>query len=71
MPEYRYRAKNLMGKVKTGLIQAADETQAYQFLKEEGFYITHIRRLKDQLNRQRLRCRQLADFSRKLSVMLG
>lgn len=70
VPEYCYRAKNLKGKIKAGLIQAIDEEQAYQSLKEEGFYITHIRQMQERLNKKRLKSRYLADFSRNLSVML-
>lgn len=70
VPEYCYRAKNLKGKIKAGLIQAIDEEQAYQSLKEEGFYITHIRQKQEHLNKKRLKSRYLADFSRNLSVML-
>lgn len=70
VPEYCYRAKNLKGKIKAGLIQAIDEEQAYQSLKEEGFYITHIRQMQEHLNKKRLKSRYLADFSRNLSVML-
>ncbi len=69
MARFRYKAKNMSGRTKGGVMDAANEKILQQKLKEDGLYLISAKDL-NQSRRRRFNSRQLADFSRELSNLL-
>ncbi len=78
MPLYRYRAKNMSGKVSTGILDAASEMAVVYRLREKGRYPTSIEEKKKQTVRlsvgklfERITQKDLAVFCRQFATALN
>lgn len=71
MPNYQYKAKNLDGEIKKGVIEAADEKQVYAALREQNEFLIHCREVETKYSTKALKAKELADFSNQLGTMLS
>lgn len=71
MVEYHYKAKDINGKSVRGEIQAEDEEQAYEKLRESGLFALSLKPDLLYTGRRNMGTVQLADFAKQMSVMLN
>ncbi len=69
---YRYKAQNEEGKVVSGVMDAADETELHAKLKSENLLLIEDKEIiKAKKSFKKLKYDRVADFSRNLSKLLG
>lgn len=70
MAQFRYKAKNMEGKMRRGVMEAVSEKALQQDLKEQGFYLISAKKAGGLRGRKKFTSRQLAEFNRELSSLL-
>lgn len=70
MANYRYTAKTIEGKKRSGVLEAADETELYVKLREEGLYLLKSSTKTKKKAVRRIRSKALTEFSRELGTLL-
>lgn len=70
MAQFRYKAKNMQGKVRRGVLEAANERVLQQNLKEQGLYLISAKKAGNARGRRKFSSRQLAEFNREISSLL-
>lgn len=70
MARFRYKAKNIEGRIRRGVMEAANEKVLTQKLKEEGFYLISAKKSGRSRGKRKLNSKQLAEFNRELSSLL-
>ena len=71
MAQYKYKAQNAKGNRISGTMQAADETELHQRLREEGLMLLTARVVGTKKKRKQFRADVLSDFGRQLSTLLA
>lgn len=74
MPCYQYQALDLQGRTRKDQIQADNERQARQRLREQGLFVRHLREHSSHswaARRQQLSHSQRCELTRQLSTLLG
>ncbi len=71
MTRFRYRAKNMQGRMRRGILDAVNEKALQQYLKDEGFYLISAKKAGGTKGKRKLNARQLAEFNRELSNLLS
>jgi Type II secretory pathway, component PulF len=71
MPNFRYTAKSMEGKIQRGTIEAAGEGALQQMLKEQGLYLIEAKDAAAVKKHKKLNARQLSEFSKELSTLLA
>ena len=71
MAFFKYKAKDENGKTISGIMQAADELDLHNKLKEEKKYLVDATERKNEVSARRLRSDVLSEFSRNLGQMIG
>ncbi len=70
MPKYQYTAQNEAGKRVKGVQEAADETDLYQRLRQDGLFLLTHKEKTDTRTRKKIKTKDLADFCRELATLL-
>lgn len=70
MPNFRYTAKSMDGKIQKGTMDAAGENALQQALKEQGLYLIEAKTAPVKKHKK-LNARQLSEFCRELSTLLA
>ncbi len=70
MPKYQYTARNDAGKRVKGVQEAADETDLYQRLRQDGLFLLTHKEQTDTRTRKKIKTKDLADFCRELATLL-
>lgn len=70
MPNLRYTAKSMDGKIQKGTMDAAGENALQQALKEQGLYLIEAKTAPVKKHKK-LNARQLSEFCRELSTLLA
>lgn len=71
MAQYKYKAQTLEGKRVRGVMQAADETELHQRLRENSLMLLEAREVGRNTRRKQFKPKVLADFARQLSTLLA
>lgn len=71
MPNFRYTAKSMEGKIQKGTMEAAGEGALQQMLKEQGLYLIEAKDAAAVRKHKKLTARQLSEFSKELSILLA
>lgn len=71
MPNFRYTAKSMEGKIQRGTMEAAGEGILQQMLKEQGLYLIEAKDAAAVKKHKKLNARQLSEFSKELSTLLA
>lgn len=71
MPQYRYTAKDISGKVKRGTLNAADPDALKKGLKEIGLYLSRYTEKVDKNQGKKLKSAEISTFCREISSMLS
>ena len=71
MPNFRYTAKSMEGKIQRGTMEAAGEGALQQMLKEQGHYLIEAKDAAAVKKHKKLNARQLSEFSKELSTLLA
>lgn len=71
MPNFRYTAKSMEGKIQRGTMEAAGEGALQQMLKEQGLYLIEAKDAAAVKKHKKLNARQLSEFSKELSTLLA
>lgn len=70
MPNFRYTAKSMDGKIQKGTMDAAGENALQQALQEQGLYLIEAKTAPVKKHKK-LNARQLSEFCRELSTLLA
>ena len=70
MPNFRYTAKSMEGKIQRGTMEAAGEGALQQMLKEQGLYLIEAKDAAAVKKHKKLNARQLSEFSKELYTIL-
>lgn len=70
MARFRYKAKNMQGRMRRGVQEAVNEKVLQQNLKEQGFYLISAKKTGGMGSRRRFTSRQLAEFNKEMSSLL-
>ncbi|GAV22964.1 type II secretion system F family protein [Carboxydothermus pertinax] len=78
MPQYRYKAKDLSGRVVSGLVEAESETGARNLLREKRFFVLELKKSDTVVNsglsisfRRKLKAKDLTLMSKQLGAMIS
>lgn len=71
MPNFRYTAKSMEGKIQRGTLEAAGENALQQMLKEQGFYLIEAKDVAAAKKHKKLASKQLSEFCREMSTLLA
>lgn len=71
MGSYRYSAKDQAGKPVSGVLQAQDEQELHEKLKNENLYLISHKEIIEKKNIKRLKSNVISDFSRNIGELLG
>ena len=71
MPNFRYTAKSMEGKIQRGTMEVAGEGALQQMLKEQGLYLIEAKDAAAVKKHKKLNARQLSEFSKELSTLLA
>ena len=71
MARFKYVAKDMIGKVHKGTVEAASENALTQQLREENLYLVEAKDLNGAKKHKKLKAKQLAAFCRELSALLA
>lgn len=71
MARFRYVAKDMSGKVHRGTTEAASEKVLVTELSSQGLFLVEAKNLTESTGHKRLKAKQLTEFCRELSTLLG
>lgn len=71
MPVYKYSAVAIDGSKHSGALDAANEAQLVEVLKEKGLYLVKSRPAEKASENKKLKTNEIADFCRQLAAMLS
>ena len=71
MITYKYRAQDENGKAISGTMQATDELDLHERLKQEKKYLIQAKAQADKVNIKRLRSDVVSDFAKNIGELLG
>lgn len=71
MSVYQYKAKRINGTYVKGKIEANDENQVYQTLRDKDEFLISLKRVEEKVNETPLKSKDLADFANQLGTMLS
>ena len=71
MVNYKYRAQDENGKMITGTMQATDELDLHERLKQEKKYLIQAKAQADKNNMKRLKSNAISDFAKNIGELLG
>ena len=71
MVTYKYRAQDENGKMISGTMQAADELDLHERLKQEKKYLIQAKAQADKNNTKRLKSNAISDFAKNIGELLG
>lgn len=71
MVNYKYRAQDENGKVISGTMQATDELDLHERLKQEKKYLIQAKAQADKNNMKRLKSNAISDFAKNIGELLG
>ncbi len=71
MAAYRYKAKNMNGKIQRGVMEASGENVLQRQLKEQGLYLIEAKDVVPRKKRKKLSARQLSQFSQEMAALLA
>ncbi|MCD8328209.1 MAG: type II secretion system F family protein [Ruminococcus sp.] len=71
MPLYKYTAKDISGKVKKGVLNAADPEALKKGLRETGLYLSSFTEKIDKNQGKKLKAEEISTFCREISTMLA
>lgn len=71
MPLYRYTAQDISGKVKRGVLNAADPDALKKGLRETGLYLSRYTEKVDKNSGKKLKSAEISTFCREISSMLS
>lgn len=71
METYKYKATDETGKTVSGVIQAMDEVDLHNRLKQEGKYLVSAKKNITKINAKRLKSNALAEFCRNIGELIG
>lgn len=69
MPKYSYKAKEENGKIVSGFLQAADENDLHQKLRNENKYLISAKRDEETKRLHRIKAKYLSDFCRQIGTL--
>ncbi|MCL2865343.1 MAG: type II secretion system F family protein [Lachnospiraceae bacterium] len=69
MTLYKYKAKNLEGKIHSGVLEVASEHDLYARLKGQGLFLFSSK-VSEKSAGRKLKAKQLTDFNRSLGMLL-
>lgn len=68
---YKYRAQDEEGKTVTGVMQAQDELDLHERLKQDKKYLIQAKAQSDKKNIKRLKSNVVSDFAKNIGELLG
>lgn len=68
---YKYRAQDEAGKTITGVMQAQDELDLHERLKQDKKYLIQAKAQSDKKNIKRLKSNVVSDFAKNIGELLG
>jgi type IV pilus assembly protein PilC len=68
---YKYRAQDENGKMVSGSMQAGDEIELHERLKEENKFLVDAKIIKDSKNIKRLKSNVVSEFARNIGKLVG
>lgn len=68
---YKYRAQDETGKTITGVMQAQDELDLHERLKQDKKYLIQAKAQSDKKNIKRLKSNVVSDFAKNIGELLG
>lgn len=68
---YKYRAQDEAGKTITGVMQAQDELDLHERLKQDKKYLIQAKTQSDKKNIKRLKSNVVSDFAKNIGELLG
>lgn len=71
MALYKYKARDRSGRRVSGKMEAADEIQLHNALREKDLYLIYCERREGSGRMRRLKSKQAAEFCRSLGTLLG
>ena len=71
MITYKYRAQDENGKTISGTMQATDELDLHERLKQEKKYLIQAKAQADKNNTKRLKSNAISDFAKNIGELLG
>ena len=71
VPSYKYKARDIDGKKRKGLLEAPNEDELYNKLKLEGLYLEKAVLADGQRAKKKLKTKALSEFCRQLGTLLG
>ncbi|ABB14936.1 type II secretion system F family protein [Carboxydothermus hydrogenoformans] len=78
MPQYRYKAKDLSGRVVSGLVEAESEVGARNLLREKRFFVLELKKSDGAVNsgfsfsfQRKLKAKDLALMAKQLGTMIA
>ena len=71
MAQFKYKAQSLDQKKITGTMNAADERELYQRLREQNLFLLSAQEVKSVRRNRRFKPKVLAEFCRELSTLIG
>ena len=71
MVTYKYRAQDENGKMISGTMQATDELDLHERLKQEKKYLIQAKAQADKNNTKRLKSNAISDFAKNIGELLG
>ena len=71
MVTYKYRAQDENGKAISGTMQATDELDLHERLKQEKKYLIQAKAQADKVNIKRLRSDVVSEFAKNIGELLG
>ncbi len=71
MITYKYRAQDENGKAISGTMQATDELDLHERLKQEKKYLIQAKAQADKVNIKRLRSDVVSEFAKNIGELLG
>ena len=71
MVTYKYRAQDENGKMISGTMQATDELDLHERLKQENKYLIQAKAQADKNNTKRLKSNVVSDFAKNIGELLG
>lgn len=71
MPNFRYTAKGMDGKIRRGTMEAVGENALQQMLKDQGLFLIEAKDMTAVKKHRKLTSKQLSEFCREMSTLLA
>jgi type IV pilus assembly protein PilC len=71
MINYKYKAQDENGKVVSGMLQANDEVELHEKLKQENKHLIRAKAIEHKKNTKRLKSNVVSEFSRNIGKLVG